>query len=55
VASYNLVLANPDSCGNAFCGRVPKSVLARHYADFSPEKLHETYQQANLVIYPTLC
>jgi hypothetical protein len=26
-----------------FQGRVPKSVLARHYTDFSPEKLKEIY------------
>ena len=26
---------------DAFCGRMPKSVLARHYTDFSPEKLKE--------------
>lgn len=28
---------------DAFCGRVPKSVLARHYTDFSPEKLKRIY------------
>jgi integrase/recombinase XerD len=28
---------------DAFCGRVPKSVLARHYTDFSPEKLRTIY------------
>ena len=28
---------------DAFCGRVPKSVLARHYTDFSPEKLKAVY------------
>jgi integrase len=28
---------------DAFCGRVPKSVLARHYTDFSPEKLRACY------------
>jgi integrase len=33
---------------DAFCGRVPKSVLARHYTDFSPEKLREVYSKANL-------
>jgi len=33
---------------DAFCGRVPKSVLARHYTDFSPEKLKEIYVKANL-------
>jgi integrase/recombinase XerD len=33
---------------DAFCGRVPKSVLARHYTDFSTEKLNEIYERANL-------
>jgi intergrase/recombinase len=33
---------------DAFCGRVPISVLARHYTDFSPEKLNEIYERANL-------
>jgi len=36
---------------DAFCGRVPKSVLARHYTDFSPEKLKEIYNEANLQIF----
>lgn len=35
---------------NAFCGRVPKSVLARHYTDFSPERLKEVYDKANLKV-----
>jgi intergrase/recombinase len=35
---------------DAFCGRVPKSVLARHYTDFSPGKLREAYLEANLDI-----
>jgi len=29
----------PDRCVGAFCGRAPKTVLARKYSDFSPEKL----------------
>jgi intergrase/recombinase len=33
---------------DAFCGRVPKSVLARHYTDFSPQKLKEIYEKANV-------
>ncbi|MFZ3168425.1 MAG: site-specific integrase [Candidatus Methanoperedens sp.] len=33
---------------DAFCGRVPQSVLARHYSDFSPEVLKEIYEKANL-------
>jgi intergrase/recombinase len=35
---------------DAFCGRVPKSVLARHYIDFSPEKLKKIYEKASLLI-----
>jgi intergrase/recombinase len=33
---------------DAFCGRVPKSVLARHYTDFSPKRLEDIYEKANL-------
>ena len=33
---------------DAFCGRVPKSVLARHYTDFSAEKFLELYERASL-------
>jgi intergrase/recombinase len=36
---------------DAFCGRVPKSVLARHYTDFSPQKLEEIYEKANIKIF----
>jgi integrase len=35
---------------DAFCGRVPRSVLARHYTDFSPERLKEIYDKADLRI-----
>jgi len=35
---------------DAFCGRVPKSVLAKHYSDYSPEKLKQIYDKANLKI-----
>lgn len=38
----------PDRYVDAFCGRVPGSVLARHYSDFSPEVLKEIYDKANL-------
>ena len=37
-----------DRYVDAFCGRVPRSILARHYTDFSPEKLKEIYDKANL-------
>ena len=35
---------------DAFCGRTPKSVLARHYTDYSPEKLKRIYEEANLKV-----
>lgn len=35
---------------DAFCGRVPKSVLARHYTDYSLEKLKEIYDKAGLSV-----
>jgi integrase/recombinase XerD len=43
-------LGIPDRYVDAFCGRVPRSVLARHYTDFSPEKLKEIYDKANLKV-----
>jgi intergrase/recombinase len=46
--SEMLRLGISETYVNAFCGRVPKSVLARHYTDFSPEKLKETYGEAVL-------
>ncbi len=35
---------------DAFQGRVPKSVLARHYTDYSQEKLKEIYEKAGLKV-----
>jgi integrase len=46
--SEMLRLAVSETYVDAFCGRVPKSVLARHYTDFSPEKLREIYKKAGL-------
>ncbi|NJD77357.1 MAG: hypothetical protein FIB08_09725 [Candidatus Methanoperedens sp.] len=43
-----LLRAKRDRYVDAFCGRVPQSVLARHYSDFSPEVLKEIYDKANL-------
>ena len=43
-------LGVPDRYVDAFCGRVPKTVLARRYGDFSPEKLGDVYGRANLEI-----
>jgi integrase len=35
---------------DAFCGRTPKSVLARYYTDYNPERLRKIYEEANLKI-----
>jgi site-specific recombinase XerD len=40
----------PDRYVDAFCGRVPNSVLAKRYSDFAPEKLKEVYDKANLTV-----
>jgi intergrase/recombinase len=39
-----------DGYVDGFCGRVPRSILARHYLDYSPEKLKRIYDWANLVL-----
>ena len=39
-----------DRYVDAFCGRVPRSVLARHYTDYSPERLKRIYDRANLKV-----
>ncbi len=36
---------------DAFCGRIPKSVLARHYTDYSPDRLNEIYDKADLRVF----
>ncbi|MGB9134614.1 MAG: site-specific integrase [Candidatus Bathyarchaeia archaeon] len=38
----------PDRYVDAFCGRVPNSVLARRYSDFTPEKRASVYERARL-------
>ena len=43
-------LGVPDRYIDAFCGRTPKSVLARHYSNYSPEKLKRIYDRANLKV-----
>ena len=35
---------------DAFCGRTPKSVLARHYTDYNPDRLRTIYEEANLKV-----
>jgi integrase len=49
--SEMLRLGVSETYVDAFRGRVPKSVLSRHYTDFSPEKLREAYLEANLDIH----
>ena len=46
--SEMLRLGLSETYVDAFCGRVPKSVLARHYTDYNPEKLREIYRKAGL-------
>jgi len=43
-------LGVPDRYVDAFCGRVPRSVLARHYTSFKPERLKKIYEKANLKV-----
>jgi intergrase/recombinase len=35
---------------DTFCGRTQKTVLARHYTDFNPERLKKIYEEANLKV-----
>ncbi|MDE1853845.1 MAG: hypothetical protein KGI38_08900 [Thaumarchaeota archaeon] len=35
---------------DAFAGRAPGSVLAKHYVDLSPSKLKLVYEQAELTV-----
>jgi integrase len=39
-----------DSYVDAFCGRTPKSILARHYMDYAPSKLEKIYENARLKV-----
>jgi len=41
-------LGVPDRYIDAFCGRVPRSILARHYTDYSPVRLKRIYDKAKL-------
>jgi integrase len=36
---------------DAFCGRIPQSILARSYTDYSPEVLKEIYDKTNIKIW----
>jgi integrase len=39
-----------DRYVDASCGSVPRSILARHYTDYSPEKLKRIYDKANIKV-----
>ena len=42
-----------DSYVDSFCGRIPRSILAKHYLDYSPERMKEIYEKANLkILFP---
>jgi integrase len=41
----------PDRYVDAFTGRTPKSILARHYTDYSPHRLKEIYDAAQLTVF----
>jgi len=43
-------LGVPDRYIDAFCGRVPKSILGRHYTDYSPQRLKRIYDKAGLTV-----
>jgi integrase len=43
-------LGVPDRYVDAFCGRTPKSVLAKHYTQYGPERLKEIYDQAKIKV-----
>ena len=43
-------LGMQDRYIDAFCGRVPKKVLAKHYTDYAPEKLKRIYDKAGLKV-----
>ncbi|MEM3040343.1 MAG: hypothetical protein QXO54_06020 [Candidatus Methanomethylicaceae archaeon] len=43
-------LGVPERYIDAFCGRVPRTVLAKHYTDYSPQRLKEIYDRAGLKV-----
>ncbi|KXA98218.1 hypothetical protein AKJ40_03525 [candidate division MSBL1 archaeon SCGC-AAA259M10] len=40
----------PGKYIDAFCGRLPRSVRAKHYTDYSPERLKEIYENADIKV-----
>lgn len=35
---------------NAFCGRISKGVLAKHYTDYSPSSLKREYEKVEALL-----
>jgi integrase len=50
VANEMSRLGMSDRFIDALQGRTPRSILARHYSDFSVERLKEAYDKANLTV-----
>ncbi|MCW4042510.1 MAG: integrase [Candidatus Bathyarchaeota archaeon] len=44
-------LGVPETYINAFCGRIPRTVLRRNYVNYNPMKLKEIYDKANLAVF----
>jgi len=40
----------PDRFVDSYCGRVPQNVLGQRYTDYSPQKLRQIYQSADLKV-----
>jgi integrase len=43
-------LGVPDRYVDAFCGRMPRSILAKHYSNYNPIRLKRIYDQAGLKV-----
>jgi len=47
-------LGDADRFIDALQGRIPCSVLAKHYTDYRPKKLKFIYDKTNLVLFKCL-
>jgi len=43
-------LGVPDRFVDAWCGRVPKSMLGKRYTDYNPQRLKQIYDGAGLKV-----
>ena len=44
------LLGVPDRYVDAFCGRIPRSVLGQRYTNYNIETLEAIYDKANLIV-----